>query len=159
MIAGSKYDHESLRGIAAAGERDGALDRATGWESQSQIRDRLGSDDNVWEDSTSRLSWRPGGDVVRSGRDRGRLENASRVYTTERLAESIKHQQEKYDWEFLFLAANQDAIASAAKIAIPASQAMNFVASPMGVRESHETLTRRMSASRLAQQQQGKQQK
>jgi hypothetical protein len=87
------------------------------------------------------------------------LENASRVYTTERLAESIKHQQEKYNWEFLFLAANQDAIASAAKIAIPASQAMNFVASPMGVRESHETLTRRMSASRLAQQQQGKQQK
>ena len=78
-VAGSKYDHESLRGIAAAGERDGALDRATGWESQSQIRDRLGSDDNVWEDSTSRLSWRPGGDVVRSGRDRGRLENASRV--------------------------------------------------------------------------------
>jgi hypothetical protein len=78
------------------------------------------------------------------------LENASRVYTTERLAESIKHQQEKYNWEFLFLAANQDAIASAAKLAIPATQAMNFIASPTGVRESHEKLNQRITQSRQA---------
>jgi hypothetical protein len=78
------------------------------------------------------------------------LENASRVYTTERLAESIKHQQEKYNWEFLFLAANQDAIATAKTIAIPAAQAMNFAFSPTGVRESQEMLSQRVTASRQA---------
>ena len=78
------------------------------------------------------------------------LENASRVYTTERLAASIQHQQEKYSWEFLFLAANQDAIATAAKLAIPAPQAMNFTASPQGVRESQVMLNKRMTQSRTA---------
>jgi hypothetical protein len=78
------------------------------------------------------------------------LENASRVYTTERLAASIKHQQEKYNWEFLFLAANQDAIATASTIAIPAAQAMNFAASPIGVRESQDMLSKRVTASRQA---------
>jgi hypothetical protein len=78
------------------------------------------------------------------------LENASRVYTTERLAASIQHQQEKYNWEFLFLAANQDAIASAAKIAIPVAQAMNYIASPAGVRESQERLDARVTQSRRA---------
>ncbi len=78
------------------------------------------------------------------------LENASRVYTTERLAASIKHQQEKYSWEFLFLAANQDAIATASTIAIPAGQAVNFTASPMGVRESQRILDERITLSRTA---------
>lgn len=78
------------------------------------------------------------------------LENASRVFTTEKLAASIKHQQEKYGWEFLFLAANQDAIATAATIAIPASQAMNYVASPVGVRDSYEELNKRVTQSRQA---------
>lgn len=76
------------------------------------------------------------------------LENASRVYTTERLAESIKHQQDVYKWEFLFLAANQDAIATAKTMAIPAAQAMTFAFSPTGVRESQEKLSQRVAASR-----------
>jgi hypothetical protein len=78
------------------------------------------------------------------------LENASRVFTTEKLAASIQHQQEKYNWEFLFLAANQDAIATASKLAIPAGQAMNFVASPAGVRRSQVALNERITQSRRA---------
>jgi hypothetical protein len=76
------------------------------------------------------------------------LENSSRVYTTDRLAASIQHQQEKYSWEFLFLAANQDAIASAAKFAIPAAQAMNFAATPAGVRASNFELNERVKKFR-----------
>ncbi|MCC6458135.1 MAG: VWA domain-containing protein [Caldilineaceae bacterium] len=76
------------------------------------------------------------------------LENASRVFTTEKLAASIKHQQEKYNWEFLFLAANQDAIATAATISIPAGQAMNFAASPVGVRTAQKALDTRIAQSR-----------
>lgn len=78
------------------------------------------------------------------------LENASKDYTHERLAQMIKHQQEKYSWEFLFLAANQDAVASAAKLAIPATGAFNFVASPTGVRQSQDMLNQRITKSRTA---------
>ena len=45
-------------------------------------------------------------------------ENASREYTRERVAEMIKHQQEKYAWEFVFLAANQDAFEAGAALNI-----------------------------------------
>lgn len=78
------------------------------------------------------------------------LENASKSYNHEQLAAMIKHQQEKYSWEFIFLAANQDAIASAAKIAIPATAAFNFVASPTGVRQSQEMLNQRITERRKA---------
>jgi hypothetical protein len=76
------------------------------------------------------------------------LENSSRVYTHERIAAMIQHQQEKYGWEFLFLAANQDAIASAQKLSIPSANAINFIASPKGVRASQEMLNRSITERR-----------
>lgn len=76
------------------------------------------------------------------------LENSSHLYTHERIAAMIQHQQEKYGWEFLFLAANQDAVASAQKIAIPAANAINFTASPVGVRNSQEMLNRSITERR-----------
>jgi hypothetical protein len=76
------------------------------------------------------------------------LENASTRYSRERVSEMIKHQQEKYNWEFLFLAANQDAIATAATLSIPAPQAMHFAATPAGVRYSQDMLSERVSKSR-----------
>jgi uncharacterized protein YegL len=36
-------------------------------------------------------------------------ENNSKEYTTQQVAELIKHQQEKYSWEFVFLGADQNA--------------------------------------------------
>lgn len=76
------------------------------------------------------------------------LENASRVYTHPRVAEMIRHQQEKYSWEFLFLAANQDAVASAAQLSIPAPNAMSFAASPLGLRESQAALDKEITSRR-----------
>jgi hypothetical protein len=76
------------------------------------------------------------------------LENASRVYTHARIAEMIRHQQEKYSWEFLFLAANQDAVASAAKLAIPAANAFSVPASPVGMRASHTHLHEEIATRR-----------
>lgn len=42
------------------------------------------------------------------------LENASREYSAKRVGDLIRHGRDQKNWEFLFLAANQDAIASAA---------------------------------------------
>jgi hypothetical protein len=61
-------------------------------------------------------------------------ENASTDYGYDRVADMIRHQREQYSWEFLFLAANQDAIASASALAIDPQDALHFAATPQGVR-------------------------
>lgn len=68
------------------------------------------------------------------------MENASRDYTLERVSEMIRHQREKYAWEFLFLAANQDAITTAASMSIPALNAVTFVASSAGTAKAFDNL-------------------
>jgi hypothetical protein len=68
------------------------------------------------------------------------LENASKDYTRPRIAQMIEHQQNVYSWEFVFLAANQDAIATANTLAIPAANAMNFAATGAGTRQAFAQL-------------------
>ena len=54
------------------------------------------------------------------------MENASRVYDVNRVREAIKRQSEKYGWEFVFLAANIDALETADRFGIGRERAMNF---------------------------------
>ncbi|MBI1338340.1 MAG: VWA domain-containing protein [Phycisphaera sp.] len=63
-------------------------------------------------------------------------ENASQEYDRRKIFEMIKHQREQYNWQFVFLAANQDAIATAEDIGIQQGKAMTFAASPTGSREA-----------------------
>ena len=44
------------------------------------------------------------------------MENASREYSSDRVKQMIRRQEEKYGWEFLFVAANIDAVETAAHI-------------------------------------------
>jgi hypothetical protein len=76
------------------------------------------------------------------------LENSSTDYSQKQIAERIRHQQEKYRWEFLFLAANQDAIASAAQMSIQAEDAVSFKATPSGVRGTYRKLSSEVSRRR-----------
>ena len=46
------------------------------------------------------------------------MENASRAYTYDEVQRMVKHEQEKYGWEFLFLGANMDAISAARSFGI-----------------------------------------
>ncbi|MBQ6174186.1 MAG: VWA domain-containing protein [Clostridia bacterium] len=54
------------------------------------------------------------------------MENASRRYTADRVREMIRRQKEKYGWEFLFLAANIDAVQTAARYGIDEDRAVEF---------------------------------
>ncbi len=76
------------------------------------------------------------------------MENASSDYTRARVAEMIKHQQEKYGWEFVFLAANQDAIQEAQKLSISAKDAMNFAPTGGGVKVAYAKMSREVSDRR-----------
>jgi hypothetical protein len=61
------------------------------------------------------------------------LENASTDFSRERVFGMISTQQDVYKWSFLFLAANQDAIAEGEKVGISARWSQTFDASGAGV--------------------------
>ena len=54
------------------------------------------------------------------------MENASRRYNYNKVRRMIERQKEKCNWEFIFLGANIDAAAEAAKIGIGASRAARY---------------------------------
>ncbi len=53
-------------------------------------------------------------------------ENASQEFKVDQIRDMIKHQQEKYGWQFVFLGANQDAFTEANKIGIAACHTANY---------------------------------
>jgi uncharacterized protein YegL len=75
-------------------------------------------------------------------------ENASTRYTWKQLAALIRHQTEKYQWQFLFLGANQDAIATASKMSIAASDTSSFAATDESYAAVKSALSRKMGAMR-----------
>ena len=78
------------------------------------------------------------------------LENASQRFTWKEIAGKIKHQTDTYKWIFLFLGANQDAIATAANLSIAANNAANYVADAAGSKAGQAAFSRKMSALRRA---------
>jgi hypothetical protein len=54
------------------------------------------------------------------------LENASKVFTAPQVLDLIVEQRDVYKWDFVYLGANQDAIATAASMGIAAPSAMNY---------------------------------
>jgi hypothetical protein len=64
------------------------------------------------------------------------LENASHHFTRQRVFDMIKHQSELYNWKFVFLGANQDAIAEAQSIGIMANSAMTYAHNAQGTKHA-----------------------
>ena len=77
------------------------------------------------------------------------LENASVEFSYEKVKKLIQHQQEKYQWEFIFLGANIDAKNEAENIGIDISNAYNFEASEKGVEVMYENLCDAVSERRI----------
>jgi hypothetical protein len=77
-------------------------------------------------------------------------ENSSRDYELAQINSMITEQRDKYAWQFIFLAANQDAIATAAKMGIGAAQSLTMSASPLGVHASLSALDRQVHKTRSA---------
>jgi Mg-chelatase subunit ChlD len=75
-------------------------------------------------------------------------ENASTRYTWECVAKRIRHQTKKYQWQFLFLGANQDAIATAGRMNIQEANTANFAMTERSYDSSKGALSRKMSAFR-----------
>ncbi len=69
------------------------------------------------------------------------MENASRRFDSETVKAMIRHEQEKYGWEFLFLAANIDAVHTAARVGISADRAVNYHADAIGTKNVYEAVS------------------
>ena len=68
------------------------------------------------------------------------MENASRRYDADRVRRMIEHEKEKYGWEFLFLAANIDAVTTARRFGIGADRAVNYHADRQGTGIIYDTV-------------------
>lgn len=68
------------------------------------------------------------------------MENASHTYSKEKVKKMIERQKEKYGWEFLFLAANIDAVETAREVGIDSSRAVNYKADQKGTRVLYEAV-------------------
>ena len=67
------------------------------------------------------------------------MENASSDYKKDQIKEMIEHQQSKYDWEFIYGGANQDAFAEAGGMGIKAENTFDFEATGEGTRKAYES--------------------
>ena len=68
-------------------------------------------------------------------------ENSSCKYNVLRVKEMIRHEQEKYSWEFLFLGANIDAVAAAGRLGIDESRAANYVNDSKGTQLNYAVVS------------------
>lgn len=75
-------------------------------------------------------------------------ENSSKEYSYEKIREMISHQKEKYNWEFVFIGANIDAIATAKEFGIDEDRAANYVADGAGTQINYESISYFVSESR-----------
>ena len=68
------------------------------------------------------------------------MENASSEYSYDKIKSMIEHQKAKYNWEFIFLGANIDAVSTAAKFGIRADRAANYHADSQGTNLNYQAV-------------------
>lgn len=78
------------------------------------------------------------------------MENASNEYNYEKIKKMVEWQKEKYGWEFIFIGANIDAIATAAKFGIGSDRAANYNADGKGTRLNYEAVSNVVSELRAS---------
>ncbi len=75
-------------------------------------------------------------------------ENSSKEYNYETIRRMIKRQKERYDWEFIFLGANIDPIATAEQFGIDKDYASNYVADSRGTELNYQAMNMAISYCR-----------
>lgn len=68
------------------------------------------------------------------------LENSSSEFTWHEVQKMVRHQEEAYRWQILYLGANQDAVATGAQLGVRGGRAMTYAASDHGTRAVYDSL-------------------
>ena len=69
-------------------------------------------------------------------------ENSSREYHQSMIKNMINEMEEEFKWDFIFLAANQDAVFTADGMGIKAGKAMNFNATDDGINVAYQNISK-----------------
>ncbi len=77
-------------------------------------------------------------------------ENSSHEFSGDKVKEMVKHQTEKYQWQFVFLGANQDAVLAGGALGISTSNSMSYGANMRGVSNMYNSLSANISLSKSA---------
>lgn len=75
-------------------------------------------------------------------------ENSSEEFTKAKINSMIRHQQDAYKWQFVFLGANQDAIQEADQLGIVRSNAMTYAHNAKGMNVAFAATSANLSAYR-----------
>ncbi len=69
------------------------------------------------------------------------MENASRMYTYDKVRRMITREQEEYHWEFIFLGANIDAARESGRLGIRRGHSANYHSDTTGTRLNYDVLS------------------
>jgi uncharacterized protein YegL len=75
-------------------------------------------------------------------------ENSSKEYSLGAIRKMVKYQKERYNWEFIFLGANIDAVETAEQFGIDGDNASNYVADSRGTEFSCQAMNEAISYCR-----------
>lgn len=76
------------------------------------------------------------------------MENASHEFDYDKVGQMIEHQKSKYGWEFIFLGANIDAVATAKRFSIDENRAANYHADGEGTMLNYNVVSETVSCMR-----------
>lgn len=75
-------------------------------------------------------------------------ENTSKLFTKDQILEKITHQREKYNWEFVYMGADADAIEDGKSLGISAKNSVNYDASASGTADLYKSISSNTSSHR-----------
>lgn len=78
------------------------------------------------------------------------MENSSHRYTMQQIRRMIEREKNEFGWEFLFLGANIDAIATASQFGIDADRAVNYHADSRGTALNYEAVSKAITHIRCS---------
>lgn len=77
------------------------------------------------------------------------MENASREYDHQKVKAMIDKQKEKYNWEFIFMGANIDAVRTASMFGIHSNRSVNYHADELGTKLNFQVVNDVISKMRV----------
>ena len=76
------------------------------------------------------------------------FENKSTKFSRKEIFDMITHQQSKYNWQFVFLGANQDAIATANSYGISSASSLTYASNSIGTENLYKSVSNNLKSFR-----------
>lgn len=136
------HDRISLQGISALTEMDYEVGGMTA------LNDAIGSTIQKFTNIQQRASGSERADGVMFIITTDGMENASSEYSAKKIHEMIANQKSRFNWEFVFLGANIDAVAAAGQFGVAEEYAVKYHADAEGTELNYKVLSEAVSSFR-----------